>query len=110
MASRPVKPEPMPTLTRPGAMSTSVAMADAVTRTWRRLGISTPGLGGARQGHPHVELERGRVVDPGPPIAQALGERDVFGRVWYRGKRAADIHEKRELALLHGERGIGGPL
>ena len=33
IASRPVKPEPMPTLTRPGARSTRVAIAAAVTMT-----------------------------------------------------------------------------
>ena len=49
MAMRPVKPEPIPTFTRPGAMSTSVATAAAVTTTWRRLGISTPGPSSMRR-------------------------------------------------------------
>ena len=41
--NRPVKPEPTATATRPGAWSTSSAIAAALTIGWRRLGTSTPG-------------------------------------------------------------------
>ena len=40
---RPVKPAPSATATRPGASSSSVATAAALTIGWRRLGTSTAG-------------------------------------------------------------------
>jgi hypothetical protein len=44
MARRPVKPVPMPIMTRLSPTSeTSVAMAEAVTMGWRSDGIMTPG-------------------------------------------------------------------
>ena len=41
IASRAVKPVPNVTARRPGASSLSVAIADAVTIGWRRLGTAT---------------------------------------------------------------------
>ena len=38
---RPVKPVPRATRRRPGAIASTCAIAAAVARTWRRLGIST---------------------------------------------------------------------
>ena len=43
IASRPVKPAPKATASRPGASSASVAMAAACVIGWRRWGTSTPG-------------------------------------------------------------------
>ena len=41
MASRAVNPVPNATASRPGASSSMVAIADAVTTGWRRLGTAT---------------------------------------------------------------------
>ena len=44
-------------------------------------------LGAARERHEHLGVQRGGVVEPGPPVAELLGERDVIGRVHRGGER-----------------------
>ncbi len=42
MARAPVNPVPTANVSRPGARSSTVAIADAVTMTWRRKPTATP--------------------------------------------------------------------
>src|SRR5438045_3410108 len=49
-------------------------------------------VGGPAERDPDVGVERRRVVDPCPPEAQFLGERDVIGRLGAWRKRSRDVH------------------
>ena len=58
-----------------------------------RAKLNTVGaLSGASERHPDVGVERGRVVAPGPSVAEPLGEDNVFGGVEAGGERAGDLH------------------
>src|SRR3989449_10544878 len=74
-------PVPTPITTRPGARSCRVAMALAVTETWREwhrhAGTQADARGrrGARgQRHPQLAADQVRVGDPRGVVAEALGE------------------------------------
>ena len=76
---RPVNPVPIAIAARPGASCSSVAIALACTSGCRRFGnehrrAQPDALGCGRrerEHHPDVAVQRGRVVQPGPPVAEA---------------------------------------
>ena len=108
---RPVNPAPSATATRSGARSARVATAAAVTIGWRRLGTSTAGpspmtcVRSAQRArrHPHVVVQRGRVVQPRPLVAELLGERDVVGGV-PPGREGGGQRERHRAGTVPGAR------
>src|SRR5262245_23072410 len=46
---------------------------------------------GATELRPHVGVERRRIVEPGTPVAEALGGDDVIRRVERRGEGAGQL-------------------
>ena len=100
IAMRPVKPVPIATTTRPGASCSSVAIALACVSGWRRFGTSTAGpsamrdraLRGERRDHPDVAVQRGRVEQPRPLVAEPFGLDDVVDDVRTGRERAGDLH------------------
>jgi len=101
-ARAPANPVPNATATRPGASAVSAAVAEALTIGWRRVGTSTPGpkhRGGAfgrqREHHPHVGAFVRCVEQPGPVVAELLGDRDVLRGMQRGGELGGDLHLRR---------------
>ena len=98
--NRPVKPVPSAATARPGASCSSVAIAAALVTTWRNEGTSTAGseadgrrhVGAPGERHPDVAVEGGGVEDPGPAIAELLGEADQVGKVGSGREGTAEFH------------------
>ena len=100
-ANRPVNPEPTATATRPGAWRTNSAIAAALTIGWRRLGTRTPGprpmprcaFRAPAEHHPHVGVDRWRVIQPRPLVAERFGQLRLHGSVGRGCERARYLHD-----------------
>ena len=66
-------------------------------------------VGGARERRPHVELERGGVVDPGAPVAELLRERDLLGGLGHGREGAGDVHGLSDVTKDRAQAAARGP-
>ena len=104
-AWRAVKPVPNAYAVRPAASDSRWAIADAVVervtvaRDEHARAEPDPlsALGRQRQRHPHVELQRRRVVDPGPLIAELLGVPHQIRCAGRRRQRTRDLEHAQVL-------------
>ena len=97
--ARAVNPVPTTTASRPGATCSMVAIADAVASTWRRCGMTSAPrpmllgvVGDARERHPDVPVQRGRVVEVDASVAELLGALRPLDAVRPRWEAAGEVH------------------
>ena len=128
IAMRPVKPVPIATTTRPGASCSKrrdrARLRERMPQVRHEHRRTEPdarrALRGQRRDHPDVAVQRGRVEQPGPLVAEPLGLDDVVDDVRAgretrtRSARSAPVlcpgelrDERREVArLLAGDHGV----